>query len=156
MVARREARGAGEDNCAKTERHGPQTEPVFRFTRLPFLCARLYGQFCWHGHAPSCCDLPRNFCACFYSTPACFTGSPQMVRARIALCRQILGSGRPPVSFVGTFTQASPSRTTSLPTEHVHVNRARNLSGISSATRTVTSTSSPIFTGARKFSVCEI
>ena len=42
------------------------------------------------------------------------------------------------------------------PTEQVQANRARDFSGINSATTTLTSTVSPIFTGARKFKVCEI
>src|SRR5512139_4059923 len=65
------------------------------------------------------------------------------------------GSGRPEV-LDGTFTQASPSSTTSPSTAQVQVSRARNFSGINSATVTTTSTVSPILTGPRKFSVCEI
>ena len=56
----------------------------------------------------------------------------------------------------GTFTQASPSSTISSPTLQVQASLARSRSGISSATSTITSTVSPIFTGARKFSVCEM
>jgi hypothetical protein len=66
------------------------------------------------------------------------------------------GSGQPPASLDGTFTQASPSSTSSPATEQVQVSRARNFSGICSATETFTSTVSPIFTGARKFSVYDI
>jgi hypothetical protein len=70
--------------------------------------------------------------------------------------REFARSERPPASLDGTFTQASPSSTSSPATEQAQVSRARNFSGISSATETFTSTVSPIFTGARKFSVCEI
>src|SRR5581483_5237210 len=65
------------------------------------------------------------------------------------------GTGRAALDD-GTFTSASPSSTVSSPTLQVQVSRARNFSGISSATSTITSTVSPIFTGARKFSVCEM
>ncbi len=47
---------------------------------------------------------------------------------------QTRGNGRPPCSFDGTLTQASPSSTSSSPTEQVQANRARDFSGISSAT----------------------
>jgi hypothetical protein len=48
----------------------------------------------------------------------------------------------------GTFTNASPSSTISSATLQVQVSRARWRSGLSSATVTVTSTWSPIRTGA--------
>ena len=60
------------------------------------------------------------------------------------------------VFSLGTLTSASPSSTTSPSTAQMHYSRARDFSGISSRTVTVTATVSPIFTGARKFSVCEI
>ena len=96
-----------------------------------------------------------------YRSEARTVGALRSTRRRASFRRggdfiQILGSGRPPDCFDGTFTQASPSSTTSSATEHLHVKRARNFSGISSATATLTSTVSPILTGARKFKVCEI
>jgi hypothetical protein len=39
------------------------------------------------------------------------------------------GSGQPPASLDGTFTQASPSSTSSPATEQVQVSRARHLFG---------------------------
>src|SRR4029077_187539 len=83
-------------------------------------------------------------------------GGPDQDESGAESLDQIRGNGRPPASLDGTFTQASPSRTTSPATEHVQASRARNFSGINSETRTRTSTVSPIFTGARKFNVCEI
>ena len=74
--------------------------------------------------------------------------------ARALLAQAV--EAEPPACLDGTFTQASPSSTSSPATEQVQASRARNFSGISSATETFTSTVSPIFTGARKFSVCEI
>src|SRR5262249_21146035 len=68
---------------------------------------------------------------------------------------QIRGSGRFDLAAEGTFTKASPSSTISWPTLHVQVSRARCRSGMSSATVTVTSTWSPIRTGAWKLSVCD-
>lgn len=59
------------------------------------------------------------------------------------------GSGRFDLTTDGTFTSASPSRTTSSAARQMQVSLARSRSGISSATITVTSTVSPIFTGAR-------
>src|SRR5258707_6390380 len=66
------------------------------------------------------------------------------------------GSGRLDLAADGTFTQASPSSTISSATVQLHASRARWRSGMSSATVTVTSTWSPILTGARKLSVCEM
>ena len=66
------------------------------------------------------------------------------------------GSGRFDLAADGTFTQASPSSTISSPTVQLQASRARWRSGMSSATVTVTSTWSPILTGARKLSVCEM
>src|SRR6516165_1512534 len=66
------------------------------------------------------------------------------------------GSGRFDLAADGTFTQASPSSTISSATMQLHASRARCRSGMSSATVTVTSTWSPILTGARKLSVCEM
>src|SRR5262245_48860088 len=66
------------------------------------------------------------------------------------------GSGRLDFAADGTFTKASPSSTTSSATLQMQVSRARWRSGMSSATSTVTSTVSPIRTGARKLSVCEM
>jgi hypothetical protein len=57
---------------------------------------------------------------------------------------------------LGAFTSASPSSTTSPSTSQTQDSRARDFSGISSATVTMTVTVSPIFTGARKLSVCEM
>ena len=66
-------------------------------------------------------------------------------------------TGRLPLACsLGTFTSASPSSTTSPSTSQRQDSRRADFSGISSATVTVTTTVSPIFTGARKFSVCEI
>jgi hypothetical protein len=65
-------------------------------------------------------------------------------------------NGRLPFSSRGTFTSASPSSTTCVLTLHTQVRRARDFSGINSATVTITVTVSPIFAGARKFSVCEM
>ena len=59
-------------------------------------------------------------------------------------------------TFDGTMTRALPSSTTFFPTRHVQLRRARLRSGMSAVTTIVTSTVSPIFTGARKFSVCEM
>ena len=67
-----------------------------------------------------------------------------------------LSTGRLLFASLGTFTSASPSSTTSPSTAQMQNNRARDFSGISSATVTVTTTVSPIFTGARKFKVCEM
>ena len=79
-----------------------------------------------------------------------------MTDERAVRSNHTLITGLPlPLSF-GTFTSASPSSTVSPSTEHTQINRARDFSGISSATVTVTITVSPIFTGARKFSVCEM
>src|SRR5579862_4166211 len=66
--------------------------------------------------------------------------------------------GRLPLAVfsLGTFTKASPSSTTSPPTAQTQASRARDFAGMSSFTVTVTTTVSPIFTGARKFSVCEM
>jgi hypothetical protein len=55
--------------------------------------------------------------------------------------------GRLPFSSRGTFTRASPSSTTWRPTLQRQVRRARDFSGTSSATVTITVTVSPIFTG---------
>ena len=86
-------------------------------------------------------------------------GCSAMTMLNLLSCRcescHTLGSGRPPASLDGTFTQASPSSTTSPATEQVQLSRARNFSGISSTTTTLHSTVSLIFTGVRKFSVCE-
>jgi hypothetical protein len=67
-----------------------------------------------------------------------------------------LGNGRFDLAVEGTFTSASPSSTISFSTLQTQVSRARWRSGTSCATVTVTSTRSPIRTGARKLSVCEM
>ena len=69
---------------------------------------------------------------------------------------QSRSTGRLLFAALGTFTSASPSSTTSPPTAHTQLYLARDFSGISSATVTVTITVSPILTGARKFKVCEM
>src|SRR5260370_22365024 len=74
----------------------------------------------------------------------------------VALPPHSRGSGRFDLAADGTFTQASPSSTISSATVQLHASRARWRSGMSSATVTVTSTWSPILTGARKLSVCEM
>ena len=51
---------------------------------------------------------------------------------------------------------ASPTSTGLPLTAHTHSNLARFFSGTSSATLTVVTTVSPIFTGALKFNVCEM
>ena len=74
------------------------------------------------------------------------------------------GRGAPPrhpfgrqVGRPGISSMASPSSTT-LPSsvEQVHSKRARRLGGNNSTTRTLAVTVWPIFTGARKFNVCEM
>ena len=83
-------------------------------------------------------------------------GSCRVIRFRTSRLDHTLGNGRLDLAADGTFTSASPSSTISSATRQVQVSRARWRSATSSATVTVTSTWSPILTGARKFSVCEM
>ena len=83
-------------------------------------------------------------------------GRSDQVAGKAATSRHNFGNGRFDLTAEGTFTSASPSSTISSATLQMQVSRARWRSGTSSATVTVTSTWSPILTGARKFSVCEM
>jgi len=83
-------------------------------------------------------------------------------RATLVFAAKAGGASRPQAgrgaqgrAFGGIATQASPSITALPSTRHSQKKRARRRSATSSTTSTRAVTTSPIFTGARKVSVCE-